>query len=173
MSTYLSLKKISIADLLPLQVISRATFFETFGPDNTEADMEKYATEAFSSAQLTSELEDPNSEFYLAQLDDKIVGYLKLNTAAAQTVIQDDNALEIERIYVLQAFQGQKIGQTLFDKAIAIGQQKQMHYIWLGVWEHNHSAIQFYHKNGFVAFDQHIFQLGEDAQTDIMMKREL
>lgn len=173
MTTAVNLKKISIADLLPLQAISRTTFSETFSPDNSEADMEQYLTMAFSSEQLASELKDPNSEFYFAQLEGTIAGYLKLNTATSQTVIKDRNALEIERIYVLQAFQGQKIGQALFDKAIAIGRDQKMDYIWLGVWENNHSAIRFYQKNGLVAFDQHIFQLGEDAQTDIMMKLEL
>jgi ribosomal protein S18 acetylase RimI-like enzyme len=43
--------------------------------------------------------------------------------------------------------------------------------VWLGVWEKNLRAISFYEKNGFIAFDQHIFQLGDDRQTDIMMKK--
>jgi ribosomal protein S18 acetylase RimI-like enzyme len=43
-------------------------------------------------------------------------------------------------------------------------------YVWLGVWEKNLRAIQFYKKNGFVEFDQHLFILGDDPQTDIMMK---
>jgi len=46
-------------------------------------------------------------------------------------------------------------------------------YIWLGVWEKNQKAIDFYEKNGFVPFDKHIFVLGDDKQTDIMMKMEL
>ncbi|MEY3918157.1 MAG: Protease synthase and sporulation negative regulatory protein 1, partial [Bacteroidota bacterium] len=46
-------------------------------------------------------------------------------------------------------------------------------YIWLGVWEHNPRAIRFYEKQGFVKFDQHIFQLGDDEQTDILMKLSL
>ena len=33
--------------------------------------------------------------------------------------------------------------------------------------------IDFYEKNGFVPFDKHIFVLGDDEQTDIMMKMEL
>ena len=31
----------------------------------------------------------------------------------------------------------------------------------------------FYEKNGFKAFSKHIFMLGDDPQTDIMMKIEL
>ena len=31
----------------------------------------------------------------------------------------------------------------------------------------------FIEKNGFVAFDKHIFRLGNDEQTDIMMKLKI
>ena len=48
-----------------------------------------------------------------------------------------------------------------------------MKYIWLGVWEENPRATRFYQKNGFVAFGKHIFKLGDDEQTDILMKRPL
>ncbi|MBT6866610.1 MAG: GNAT family N-acetyltransferase, partial [Candidatus Marinimicrobia bacterium] len=34
-------------------------------------------------------------------------------------------------------------------------------------------AIKFYEKNGFVPFDKHIFKLGNDKQTDIMMKLKI
>jgi ribosomal protein S18 acetylase RimI-like enzyme len=71
---------------------------------------------------------------------------------------------------VLQDFHGKKVGQLLYEKAIQIARNKKVPFVWLGVWEENHRAIQFYIKNGFVAFDQHIFKLGDDEQTDIMMK---
>ncbi|MNE41268.1 Protease synthase and sporulation negative regulatory protein PAI 1 [compost metagenome] len=81
--------------------------------------------------------------------------------------------MEIERIYVLRAFHGKKVGQILYEKALQIAEVLGLSFIWLGVWEKNLRAIQFYEKNGFVAFDKHIFKLGDDEQTDIMMKKEL
>jgi ribosomal protein S18 acetylase RimI-like enzyme len=89
---------------------------------------------------------------------------------ASQTELNDNSALEIERIYVTQAYQGKKVGQQLYEKAIQVAKEKGVEYIWLGVWEENHKAIQFYTKNGFTAFDKHIFTLGDEEQTDIMMK---
>ena len=99
-----------------------------------------------------------------------VVGYLKINFGASQTELKDNEALEIERIYVLQAFHGKKLGQALYEKAISIAKEMKVKYVWLGVWEQNHRALQFYKKNGFVPFDTHIFKLGNDEQTDIMMK---
>ncbi|HYH14058.1 MAG TPA: GNAT family N-acetyltransferase, partial [Flavisolibacter sp.] len=106
-------------------------------------------------------------------LNGTIIGYLKLNIGTSQTEIQDDSALEIERIYVLQAFHGKKVGPLLFEKALQVAKQKNVKYVWLGVWEENIRAISFYKKNGFVAFDKHIFVLGNDEQTDIMMRLQL
>lgn len=135
--------------------------------------MNKYLDEVFSSANLSIELNDKKAEFYFAKLDDKVIGYLKLNFGESQTEIRDDNGLEIERIYVLKEFHGKNVGQLLYNKAIQIAREKNKDYVWLGVWEENPRVINFYKKNGFVAFDKHLFQLGNDLQTDIMMKLKL
>lgn len=156
-----------------MQQISRQTFFETFSDSNTGEDMKKYLEETLSADKLTAELNDKGSEFYFVQLDERVVGYLKLNFGQSQTELQEENGLEIERIYVLREFHGKSIGQQLYDKAIRIAKEKKADYVWLGVWEENRRAMRFYQKNGFVAFDKHIFKLGNDEQTDIMMKLQL
>jgi ribosomal protein S18 acetylase RimI-like enzyme len=151
----------------------KKTFFETFAEKNTKENMQKYLEEGFTFEKLTSELLSPNSKFYFASFENKVIGYLKLNFGQSQTELKDDKALEIERIYVLNEYHGKKVGQILYDKAIEIAKHKKADYIWLGVWEENPRAINFYKKNGFEEFDKHIFKLGEDEQTDIMMKLKL
>ena len=135
--------------------------------------MVKYLDKKFSVEQLTLEFNNNESEFYFAKISNKVVGYLKLNCGDAQTEIKDNKAIEIERIYVLKEYFGKKVGQVLYDKALNIANSKNAKYIWLGVWEENPRAIRFYKKNGFVEFDKHVFVLGDDEQTDIMMKLEL
>ena len=163
----------SIKQIDKLQKIGHQTFYETFSSENTEEDMMKYLNDQFSTNKLKSQLTDNNSEFYFAMLENRVIGYLKINCGDSQTENINDLAFEIERIYVLREFHGKKVGQLLFDKAIEIAKQKEVDYVWLGVWEQNPRAINFYRKNGFVAFDKHIFKLGDDEQTDIMMKLPL
>lgn len=169
----IEIKKVTLTDLEQLQEISRQTFNETFASGNTQENMTKYLNEGFSRDKLTAELNDKNAEFYFAALDNNVIGYLKINFGQAQTELQDDQALEIERIYVLKEFHGKKVGQVLYEKAMEIAKQKNADYIWLGVWEENPRAIGFYKKNGFTEFDKHIFKLGDEEQTDIMMKKKL
>jgi diamine N-acetyltransferase len=165
--------KVSLADIADLQQIGRQTFFETFSDGNTEENMSKYLEEGFSLEKLTNELKDANAEFYFAKFQGQVIGYLKLNFGESQTELKDEKALEIERIYVLKEFHGKSVGQLLYDQAIKIAKDKLVDYVWLGVWEENPRAISFYKKNGFVEFDKHIFILGDDEQTDIMMKMYL
>jgi ribosomal protein S18 acetylase RimI-like enzyme len=171
--TNIEIIKVTINDIDQLQNISKQTFSETFSEGNTEENMAKYLDEGFSIEKLTKELNDKNAEFYFATIDEKVIGYLKLNFGQSQTELQDEKGLEIERIYISKAFYGKQVGQLLYDKALEIAKNKNADFVWLGVWEENPRAINFYKKNGFVAFEKHIFKLGNDEQTDIMMKLKL
>ncbi len=164
------ISKVKISDLLELQNISKQTFSETFSEHNTIENIDKYLTEELSLSKLETEITNTNSEFYFAKLENNIIGYLKINSGQAMTEILRNNCLEIERIYVLKKYHGKNIGFALYEKAIEIAKSRNVEFIWLGVWEKNLRAIQFYKKIGFLEFSKHIFKLGDDVQVDIMMK---
>jgi len=169
----ITIRRATIADLETLQKIGRQTFFETFAEANTEENMRTYLDENFSTAKVSGELSNPDSAFYFAVLDNEVIGYLKVNYGQAQTELHDAQALEIERIYVLKQYHGLKVGQELYETAVQIAKVADARYIWLGVWEENKRAIGFYEKNGFVVFDKHLFKLGDEIQTDYMMRLEI
>jgi diamine N-acetyltransferase len=153
--------------------IAKETFVETFAANNAPENLGKYVLENFTAAKMAAELNDPGSLFFIARDASEPVGYLKLNSGGAQTELQDDNGIEIERIYVKSAYHGRKVGQLLYEKALEIARIQHKTYIWLGVWEENPKAIRFYEKNGFAAFGKHLFRMGDDEQTDILMKKVL
>jgi diamine N-acetyltransferase len=155
-----------------LQGISQRTFVETFAEFNSKEDMELYLHHNLSLDQLTLELTNPSSSFFLAFLEGQPVAYLKLNVDTAQTEVFE-NTLEIERIYVLKAFIGKHIGQQMFDFSVQMAIWQKRKYLWLAVWEENDRAIRFYEKNGLLTFGSHVFWLGSDEQVDLLMKKEL
>lgn len=167
------ISKVTTNEVDSLRNISVQTFTETFAHQNSESDMQKYVSENLSIEQLSKELKTNGSYFYFLKLNSKVIGYLKLNTGEAQTELKNTISLEIERIYVKQEFHGQNFGKQLLYKAIEIARENHYQYIWLAVWELNLKAITFYTKQGFVEFDKHTFQLGDDEQIDIMMKKNL
>lgn len=172
-SDTIDIKLISTEDVLQLLTLSRQTFTETFTAYNIEADLKKYSDFAFTREKLLAEVNHPHSQLYFATFHNQPIGYLKINYAPAQTDLHDENSLEIERIYVLQEYHNKGIGKLLLDKAIIIAKQSDVMYVWLGVWEKSLKAILFYWRNGFVPFATHLFILGDDKQTDILMRLAL
>jgi len=169
----ININKATHEDWKIIQELGRETFVETFAASNTEANMKVYLDESFTDQKIIAELANPDSHFFIAWEEETPIGYLKLNTGKAQTEPQGDACLEIERIYVLAAYQGQKVGRLLYEKAEEMAQILRKSNIWLGVWEHNEKAMRFYEKNGFVPFDKHIFTMGDDDQIDIMMRKNI
>ena len=163
----------SVADLKELQTLSRKTFHESFASGNTEENMRQFLDTVFSEEKLKEEILNPDSKFYFARSHNSNIGYLKINFGKVQTELKEKNGMEIERIYALKEFHGKGVGQLLFDKALEIAKNKKMDYVWLGVWDKNPRAIRFYEKKGFVKFGSHPFKVGEDEQTDILMRKEL
>ena len=164
------IKECSLEDIEKVKDISEKTFYETFSEDNTEENMENYLKENFSYDKMTSEISNTYSKFYIVESNDEVVAYMKINFDKAQTEEGYDNTIEVQRIYVLEDFKGKRIGKALIQKAIEIGKESKVDYLWLGVWEHNIKAIGFYEKLGFKKFDTHIFKLGDDEQVDHLMK---
>ncbi|MFM1915537.1 MAG: hypothetical protein RLZZ531_1206 [Bacteroidota bacterium] len=169
----LQLVSVTFSEILDLQAISRQTFFDAFASVNEEEDMRHYLEVNLSIEQLTSELNQAATSFYFAKNGNEILAYLKLNEADVQTEKRNIPSMEIERIYVRKELQNRGVGQFLLDHSIQITKDKQLKLIWLGVWEHNVSAIRFYERNQFQFFGKHSFMLGSDEQTDLLMERHL
>lgn len=166
-------KKCTAADLETLVQLSRATFIDAFEAVNKPEDFWNYVDTAFSEASIAAQLAHAHAHFYFAYINEKLAGYFKLNEADAQSDINDPDAMELERIYVSEHLQGQKIGTQLLDKAVAIARVFGVRYLWLGVWEHNQGAIRFYERYGFKKFGTHPYAIHTDIQTDWLMKLEL
>ena len=169
----ISIRKVKPSEAQQLRQIAMATFIATYGAHNSAANMERYLAQNFSLEQVTRELENPECEFFFAELSGKVVGYIKLNQGTAQTETVLDHSIEIERIYIIKEYQGKNLGRKLLDRVKELAKKRRIKTIWLGVWENNPKAIGFYEKNGFVTFDKHVFKLGEEDQTDFLMKFEL
>ena len=168
-----SFRECTLEDLEILQAFSRRLFFETFADMNTPENMAVYLDKAFAAEKIRAELSDENSVFYFLYRGGKLAGYLKLNEAPAQTDIHDEQSLESERIYVSKEFQGEGLGRCLMEKAVSTAIRRKKKYVWLGVWEKNEKALRFYKRNGFYQIGTHSFVMGDDEQTDYIMRKDL
>ena len=169
----LNMRKCTIDDLLVLREFSYNTYNDTFSYMNTPSNMEAYLEQAFDISKLRDELLNSNSLFYFLYANEELAGYLKLNEYIEQSDINDPESIEIERIYVAKEFHGKGLGSILLNKAIDIASIQKKSYIRLGVWEKNHKALLFYKRNGFYIIGKHSFFMGDDEQTDLIMRKDL
>lgn len=163
----------TLKDRAMLCRVSYETYDDTFRPYNTPENMKAYLETAFEEGKMEAELLEPNSSFFFLMVGSDVAGYMKLNTSKAQTEMQDDEAMELERIYVVQAHHGKGLGRALLEKAISIARREHKAYLWLGVWEKNERALAFYKKHGFYRIGEHAFYMGDDCQTDYLLRKDL
>ncbi|MDQ6610714.1 MAG: GNAT family N-acetyltransferase [Bacteroidota bacterium] len=168
----LSIRGATVADAPLLADISRQSFYDTFSPDNTEEDMNKFLSEQFTRDTLMMEVGIKEHVFLLAYAGEKIAGYVKLRDGKKPLDLKKP-AIEIARLYALKEFIGQGVGKALMQASVEEARKKQKEIIWLCVWEKNSRAIDFYTAWGFQKFGECEFILGNDVQHDWMMMKDL
>ena len=167
----LSIRTATKDDAILIADISRQTFYETFAADNTKHDMDKFLNEQFTRGKLILEVGASENIFLLAYYNDEVAGYVKLRKSRPPKSLGIDHALEIARIYSMTHLIGKGVGKTLMQASIDTAKHMGIAVVWLGVWEKNKRAIDFYTKWGFEKFDETFFLLGDDMQKDWLMKK--
>ncbi len=170
------IRKCTSDDLTELIRIGRETYYEAFYSLNTRETMDVYLNEAFSREKILTELTEPASRFYFCYSDSKNTvpaAYFKINLPSAQTDLNEEGSLELERIYVCSEYQGTGVGKIIIEEVVRIARAEGFKRIWLGVWKKNSGAVIFYHKMGFVVTGTHRFRMGDELQSDYIMTREL
>jgi ribosomal protein S18 acetylase RimI-like enzyme len=153
--------------------LSRQTFYDSFASQNTKEDMDKFLNEQFSAEALMKEVGTDGNIFLLAFAEAEAVGYVRMREGELRPEFDNRPAIEIARIYATRKSIGKGIGSALMQKCIDISKGLRKEIIWLGVWEHNRRAIDFYTRWGFEKFAEHDFVLGNDVQRDWLMKKEI
>lgn len=169
----LTVQRATSADAHDIAVLSRQTFYDAFAGFNSKEDMEKFMNDSFSIEKLVAEFIDPRHIFFTALLNKKLVGYAKITESENPDQLANANAIELGRLYAAKESIGQGVGKALMAESIRTAGLKGKEWIWLGVWEKNERAISFYKKFGFEKFGEHDFVLGDDVQTDWLMKRKI
>jgi ribosomal protein S18 acetylase RimI-like enzyme len=169
----LVIREATIADARLIADISHQTFYETFAAYNTQKDMDKFLNQQFTKGKLIMEVGAKGNTFLLAYDSNEVAGYVKLRDERVPLSMGNVTALEIARIYAMTNKIGKGVGTLLMQSCIDIAKERSKEWLWLGVWEKNQRAIDFYTKWGFEKFDETDFLLGDDVQRDWLMKKKV
>lgn len=170
--------KISIHEALTddaklISVLGAVTFYEAYFEQDDARDLANYITESFAPEKVRAEIENPNSTFFIVYADEKAVGYAKLRTGEKHENIQNENAVELQRIYVLERVFGKGIGEILLLHCLETARQKGFKTLWLGVWEENIRAQKFYAKHGFTPVGTLSYPYGDTYGINLVLQKDL
>lgn len=160
-------------DAKMLSELGARTFYDTFAKDNTPENIDAHLKKSFSPEIQFNELSQPDVTFLIAESEMIPIGYAQLIINSKDEEINETKPLEIRRIYASQEYIGMGVGKELMKATIREARQRGCGCVWLGVWEKNKRAIEFYKKWGFREVGTHIFSVGDDPQNDFVMELEL
>ncbi len=171
----IKIRRSTIEDAEMLADLAYKTFWDAFHdhPKNAPEDLADYMQKAFNLETIRQELNEANSIFLIAEIEQEIAGYAKIILGNIEAGITGDNPIELNRLYSKQEFLGKGVGAKLMEECFRIAVENDCDVMWLGVWEFNPRAQAFYRKYGFREVGKHVFQLGADAQIDLLMQKEL
>lgn len=161
------------ADVELIARLGAGTFRETYAADTDPDEMNRHVASAFARDTVAAEVANPESTFYVAEVEGEPAGFVKVNRGGAQTEQPNEGGLEIESLYVTKAFQGRGLGRLLVDRVLDDAVAGGAEYVWLGVWERNQAAYSFWERIGFVEYGSHPFTFGRTRHTDLLMRCEL
>jgi ribosomal protein S18 acetylase RimI-like enzyme len=168
-----SIRRATERDAELLAELGATTFCESFAAQNTPENMTAYLASTFGPERQRAELADPRNTFFIAENEGVGIGYAQLRTEKTPACVSDPNAIELVRLYVSSTLQGSGVGARLMDACLTEARQSGYQTIWLGVWQQNTRAQAFYKRWNFSIVGEHVFQLGDDPQTDWLMERSL
>ena len=173
MDSNIKIRKAVEKDYDILANLGAKIFKQTYKDKVESSDLNSYVTSVFNKAKILKEIKDPYFTILIVLKNDKPVGYAKLLKSEIPKGSRKFNGIELVRLYVLKNYTRQKIGSKLLKECIKIAKKKRFKFIWLGVWERNHNAIDFYKKSGFKLFGYHKFNFENNIHNDLLMKKKI
>ncbi|MBS1752115.1 MAG: GNAT family N-acetyltransferase [Bacteroidetes bacterium] len=174
MESNIFIRQADIEDCKVIVDIGRKTFKEAYSEISNHGVIENYLEDKFSEGAIASELNNTCVTFYIGFSDNAPVAFTTLRNDRKARGLEQQNALEIEGIYVLKEFQGVKVGREMLTQSIAVATSAGYDLIWLQVWQKNMKAIQFYQKAGFVIYETAVSGYrNEITQSDFLMRFNL
>lgn len=163
----------TLEDAPLLADLGARTFRETFEALCSSQDLAAFLAQAYGDAIQRTELMDPARPALVLEAESGPAGFAQLRLGHREPCIIGQRPVELQRIYVLREAHGRGFGAALMVAAEDLARRWGADALWLGVWEHNQKALAFYARHGFREAGDHIFQIGDQVDRDLILVKEL
>jgi diamine N-acetyltransferase len=169
----IKIRRAAAADAQLVSVLGTVTFYEAYFEQDDPHNLAEYIRESFAAEKVRAEIEDENTLFFIIFLDGRAVGYAKMRTDSEHECVNNETAVELQRIYIVERVFGKGVGERLLNHCLETAKSKGFETLWLGVWEENRRAQRFYEKHGFRRVGTLTFPYGEEVGTNFVLEKVL
>lgn len=169
----LEIRRATTSDAAVLAELAERIFRDTFGPLNTQEDMDLHARQRYGTEKQLRELEDRSLTYLIAEVDGEAAGFAMIGAPRSETCEPFEKPIELFRFYIDKAWHGKGIAVPLMEACYDEARARGGRTICLNVWQKNPRAIRFYEKLGYRIEGTQPYILGNDLQTDWVMVREI
>lgn len=161
-------------DALCLSVLAMQVFLDTYAREGIRPAIARevlgtYAIEAFSAAIADT----ARTRITVAERKGHLIGFAQVTLGATQALVTERDAAELLRLYVQEPFTGSGVGTRLLAAAEQQAQRQGASVLWLTPWVHNHRAIAFYARWGYVDRGQSWFRLEDESHENRVLTKGL
>lgn len=122
---------------------------------------------------MEKDFSNPEALWRVAAHHAGLIGYAKLTPLRAPAPAPHPAAKELQQLYVLRAWHGRGVADSLMDWALTTARTEGAPEIYLTVFDHNHRAKRFYTRHGFSEVGRCTFRLGDRVDDDRVWRKAL
>lgn len=167
------MRKADRQDAALLAELGKRAFHEAFAGQTAPEDMATYLQSTFPIDKIKRELNNKDSQYLIAELQTDPVGYAYLDPTQPPGCIEDPNAIQLTRFYLLKKCYGLGVGNSLMQACLNESSARGHRTVWLSSWELNGRANAFYKRWHFKVAGRQKFVVGSDVQNDFILRRDL
>jgi diamine N-acetyltransferase len=169
------LRRLTLEDVPVLSIIAKKTFYDSFSGTCTPADMDDFLELYYNEKTLANQIEVEKIIYYFAELNSEPVAYISFAKETPDfSETKGTKVIELKRLYVLGEYHAKGTAQQLMNLFLDYAATENFDIAFLGVWEYNYKAQNFYAKYGFGHTKyRHPFPIGNTPQTDIYLMKDL
>lgn len=168
-STPLNIRSASPDDGDLLAAFGATAFRDTYRDLDDPDEIEQYVAKSFTPEVVRSQIADPASIVLLAYSDSELVGYAHIRHSDVPLCVSGPSPIELVRLYLAKASIGKGYGAQLMRAVFGEARELNCRTIWLGVYDRNIRAVEFYQRFGFVQVGTKEFILGGRVYIDPVM----
>ena len=158
---HLKIIRADVSHAADIATIGKKSFRNAFEDlFKSEEELFEYLERTYDPLKLAKSIRKENNLYYLAICDNKAVGFVKIKKHSLNEHIESGAQMELQKIYVLPAFQHVGIGAALLNQVKELAKEIYPDHVWLDTHISNEKAIRFYEKNGFRKVGKHHFTIG-------------